>query len=71
MIFDKKLQTYYFRLLASGETKRWGVNNFVKVTTKYLQYKCKFYLAEGQLIKKLLMNLSTKVKVKIFFLSRI
>ena len=72
MIFDKNYKHIILGLSASGETKRWGVNNFVKVTNKVSkEYKCKFYLAGGSADQKIIDEFINKSESKNFFLSRI
>ena len=61
MIFDKNYKHIILGLSASGETKRWGVNNFVKVTNKVSrEYKCKFYLAGGSSDQKIIDEFISK-----------
>ncbi len=68
MIFDKNYKHIILGLSASGETKRWGVNNFVKVTNKVSkEYKCKFYLAGGSADQKIIDEFINKSESKNFF----
>ena len=68
MIFDKNYKHIILGLSASGETKRWGVNNFVKVTNKVSrEYKCKFYLAGGSSDQKIIDEFISKSESKNFF----
>ena len=68
MIFDKNYKHIILGLSASGETKRWGVNNFVKVTNKVSrEYKCKFYLAGGSADQKIIDEFISKSESKNFF----
>lgn len=68
MIFDKNYKHIILGLSASGETKRWGVNNFVKVTNKVSrEYKCKFYLAGGSSDQKIIDEFIGKSESKNFF----
>ena len=68
MIFDKNYKHIILGLSASGETKRWGVNNFVKVTNKVSrEYKCKFYLAGGSADQKIIDEFIGKSESKNFF----
>ena len=68
MIFDKNYKHIILGLSASGETKRWGVNNFVKVTNKVSrEYKCKFYLAGGPSDQKIIDEFISKSESKNFF----
>ena len=68
VIFDKNYKHIILGLSASGETKRWGVNNFVKVTNKVSkEYKCKFYLAGGSADQKIIDEFINKSESKNFF----
>ena len=68
MIFDKNYKHIILGLSASGETKRWGVNNFVKVTNKVSrERKCKFYLAGGSADQKIIDEFIGKSESKNFF----
>ena len=68
MTFDKNYKHIILGLSASGETKRWGVNNFVKVTNKVSrEYKCKFYLAGGSSDQKIIDEFISKSESKNFF----
>ena len=68
LIFDKDYKHIILGLSASGETKRWGVNNFVKVTNKVSrERKCKFYLAGGSADQKIIDEFIGKSESKNFF----
>jgi len=68
LIFDKDYKHIILGLSASGETKRWGVNNFVKVTNKVSrERKCKFYLAGGSADQKIIDEFIGKSECKNFF----
>jgi len=68
LIFDKGYKHIILGLSASGETKRWGVNNFVKVTNKVSrERKCKFYLAGGSADQKIIDEFIGKSESKNFF----
>jgi len=56
--YDKKFKHICLGISASGPTKRWGVNNYVKLCKELNKnINCKFYIAAGkkdiELIKKL------------------
>jgi len=46
---EKNFKHICFGISASGPTKRWGIDNYIKLATKINQkIKCKFYLAGGK-----------------------
>ena len=57
-IFDQNFKHICLGISASGLTKRWDINNYIKLASEITKkFKCKFYIAGGEkdidLIKKL------------------
>ena len=53
-----------FGISASGVTKRWDIQNYIKLAQEFKKHKCKFYLAGGindiDLINKFKSTMLTK-----------
>ena len=45
---DKEFKHICLGISASGPTKRWDVNNYIKLAEKNKKTKCKFYIAGGK-----------------------
>ena len=56
---DNKSKNIVFGVSASGPTKRWGINNYIKLAEELSKFKnCKFFIAAGkydnEIVKKIL-----------------